>query len=390
MHSFFAIATLVALLPAVFGAPTVELKAVQKATGPKKANSYIVTLKKGASRTPIVQKLKGHKTVYDKDFFNGFAAELTADELNELRAEGSIETIEEDAIFSINSAVTQTNAPWGLQRISQAGVVGGSASALTFTYKYDSSGGAGVDVYVVDTGILTTHSQFGGRARWGATFGGYASQDGNGHGTHCAGTIGGSQFGVSKAVNLVAVKVLSDAGSGAISDIVSGLNWVLTQSKSTGRPSIVSMSLGGGATSTLDNAVASLTSGGVHVVVAAGNDGADAANTSPARAPSAITVAASDINDNFASFSNYGSVVDIIAPGVDVISAYKGSNTAAASLSGTSMATPHVAGLVAYLIGKNGNGTPAAITSSLISLSVSGAIKGVPSGTVNRVANNEF
>jgi len=390
MHSFFAIATLVALLPAVFGAPTVELKAVQKATGPKKANSYIVTLKKGASRTPIVQKLKGHKTVYDKDFFNGFAAELTADELNELRAEGSIETIEEDAIFSINSAVTQTNAPWGLQRISQAGVVGGSASALTFTYKYDSSGGAGVDVYVVDTGILTTHSQFGGRARWGATFGGYASQDGNGHGTHCAGTIGGSQFGVSKAVNLVAVKVLSDAGSGAISDIVSGLNWVLTQSKSTGRPSIVSMSLGGGATSTLDNAVASLTSGGVHVVVAAGNDGTDAANTSPARAPSAITVAASDINDNLASFSNYGSVVDIIAPGVNVISSYKGSNTATASLSGTSMATPHVAGLVAYLIGKNGNGTPAAITSSLISLSVSGAIKGVPSGTVNRVANNEF
>jgi cerevisin len=250
----------------------------------------------------------------------------------------------------------------------------------------------------LDTGIYTGHSQFGGRARWGATFGGYANADGNGHGTHCAGTVGSSQYGVSKAVSLIAVKVLSDAGSGSTSDMyackltsismlrlidfqssfsVSGLNWVLTQARSSGRPSIVSMSLGGGAATALDNAVASLTSAGVHVAVAAGNSATDAGSTSPARAPSAVTVGATTISDTIASYSNYGSVVDIFAPGTGVTSTWIGSTTATNNISGTSMATPHVAGLIAYLISLNGNVSPATMSTNLKSLSTKNAISGI-------------
>ncbi|KAF5355879.1 hypothetical protein D9756_003749 [Leucocoprinus leucothites] len=191
------------------------------------------------------------------------------------------------------------------------------------------------------------------------------------------GTAAGSQFGVAKSANLVAVKVLDDGGSGAISDIrmetdmassVSGLNYVLTLAKSTGRPSIVSMSLGGGASDSLDSAVAS---------VAAGNSNTDASTTSPARAPSAITVGAITITDARASFSNYGSVVDVFAPGQSIISAWIGSTTATNNISGTSMAAPHVAGLVAYLAAKNGNPSPADMSSLLGSLALSDALSDI-------------
>jgi len=387
MRSFFAFATLAAFVTSALGAPTVQLKEVQKATGAKVPNSYLITLKAGASRTPLTQKIRGKKTVYNKEFINGFAAELTEDELNEIRANPDVALIEEDGIVTISA--TQTNAPWGLRRISQAGRASGSASALTFTYQYSATG-AGVDVYVIDTGIRTTHSQFGGRARWGATFGGYANQDGNGHGTHCAGTIGGSQFGVAKEASLIAVKVLSDSGSGTTADVVSGMNWVVTAARASGRPSVVSMSLGGGASTTVDNAVAALTNAGVHTVVAAGNSAANASGYSPARAPSAITVGAIDINDALASFSNYGSLVDILAPGVSVISSYSTSDTATASLSGTSMATPHVAGLVAYLISKEGNVTPAAMVTKVRTTYGVPSTATIRSDTTNLVANNEF
>lgn len=173
--------------------------------------------------------------------------------------------------------------------------------------------------------------------------------------------------------------MLSDPG-----DSISGLNWVASQAKASGRPSIVSMSLGGSASSSLDSAVATLTSAGIHVVVAAGNDNANAQNTSPARAPSAITVGASTVNDERAYYSNYGSVIDVFAPGTAVISTWIGSsNTATNSISGTSMATPHVAGVVAYLISKDGNDTPAALAAKVQSLATKNALSGVPSGTVN-------
>ncbi|KXN80636.1 Cuticle-degrading protease [Leucoagaricus sp. SymC.cos] len=241
---------------------------------------------------------------------------------------------------------------------------------------------------LVSTSTLLIPSQFGGRARWGETFGPYADADGNGHGTHCSGTAAGSQFGVAKSANLIAVKVLSDAGSGAVSDIVSGLSFVQSSARSSGRPSVASMSLGGGASTALDSAVASLTGSGVHLSVAAGNDGADAGNTSPARAPSANTVGATTIADARASFSNFGSVVDVFAPGQNVISAWIGSTTATNNISGTSMATPHVAGLIAYLISVRGNMSPASMSTLLKSLSLKGVISGVPSGTLNDLVHN--
>ncbi|KAJ3508472.1 hypothetical protein NLJ89_g5739 [Agrocybe chaxingu] len=324
------------------------------------------------------------------DNMGGFAAHLSADQLHAVRASDKIESICEDGIMKIGGAtVTQTDAPWGLQRISQkAKLSSTSASALNYKYTYDSSGGEGVDVYVVDTGINIAHVDFGGRASWGATFGGYANADGNGHGTHVAGTAGGTRFGVAKSAKLIAVKVLSDSGSGSVSDIISGLNWVMNKAKSTGRPSVMNLSLGGGASSALDNAVASLTKAGVHVVVAAGNSNVDAANTSPARAPSAIAVGATTIADARASFSNYGSVVSVFAPGANIISDWINSTTATNTLSGTSMASPHVAGLVAYFVKKDGNITPAAMRTKIQNLAIRNAISGIPSGTVNLLANN--
>ncbi|TFK77117.1 peptidase 1 [Pluteus cervinus] len=380
MRSFTAILSLVLAVPAL--AAPAQLQGVQTYNG-QKTGKYIVKLKAGASNQFGIQQV-----VESWENFNSFAAVLSQDELNQLRASQDVEYIAEDGIMSITddpSVNSQTNAPWGLQRITQAGkLTNQNDSQLAFSYSWnDAAAGSGVDVYVVDTGIYTDHVEFGGRARWGATFGGYANADGHGHGTHCSGTIGSRAYGISKKVSLIAVKVLSDQGSGTVSDIVSGLNYVLTSAHASGRPSIVSMSLGGGASQPLDDAVASLTAGGVHVVVAAGNSNDDAQYYSPARAPSAVTVGATDITDARAYFSNYGALVDVFAPGVNVISTWIGSTTATNSISGTSMATPHVAGSLAYRISIEGNDTPAAWSTKIQTASTKAAITAIPDGTVN-------
>ncbi|KAF9041515.1 serine protease [Panaeolus papilionaceus] len=383
MRFFTAILLAVTLVAPAMATPTIAMREVERYQG-ETTGKYIVNFKKGASRHGWAKKLK---VTESWDLVNGFAAELDEAALNELRASKDVELISEDGIM--HAFATQTNAPWGLQRISQrAKLSGTSTTALTYTYNYDSSAGSGVDIYIVDTGIYTAHSDFGGRARWGASFNGLGNADGNGHGTHCAGISAGTRYGVAKAASLIAVKVLSDSGSGSTSGIVSALDWVLSQARASGRPSVVSMSLGGGATTALDNAVASLTAGGVHVVVAAGNDNTNAANTSPARAPSAITVGASTIGDARSSFSNYGSVVDVFAPGTGITSAWIGSTTATNNISGTSMATPHIAGLVAYLISKEGNVSPSAMETKIKNLSTKNALSGIPSGTVNYLAFN--
>lgn len=263
-----------------------------------------------------------------------------------------------------------------------------NTSLLNFTYTYDANPGAGADIYILDTGIYTQHSEFGGRAKWGATFGGFADVDGNGHGTHCAGIAGGSQYGVAKTANLIAVKVLSDDGGGAAADIVSGMNWVAQQFAATGRPSIASLSLAGLPSTPLDDGVTALTEAGVHVTVAAGNNGNDACGMSPARSASAITVGAATILDSRSSWSNFGSCVDIFAPGSDIISSWIGSTTATNDISGTSMSTPYVAGIIAYLISSRGNMTPAAMATLLNSVSLQGILAGIYSGTVNVLAHN--
>ncbi|PPQ72490.1 hypothetical protein CVT24_003253 [Panaeolus cyanescens] len=385
MRFFTAILLAVSLVAPALASPTIALRDVERYQG-QTSGKYIVNFKKGASRRNWAKKLKV-KTNDDWDLVNGFAAELDENTLNELRASKDVELITEDGIME--AFATQTNAPWGLQRISQrAKLSSTSTTALTYTYNYDATAGRGVDIYIVDTGIYTAHSDFGGRARWGASFNNLGNSDGNGHGTHCAGTAAGTRYGVAKAANLIAVKVLSDSGSGATSGIVSGLNWVLSQARASGRPSVVSMSLGGSTATALDNAVASLTSAGIHVIAAAGNSNTNAANTSPARAPSAITVGASTIGDVRSSFSNYGAVVDVFAPGTGITSTWIGSTSATNNISGTSMAAPHVAGLVAYLIAKDGNVTPAAMQTKVKNLSIKSALTSIPSGTVNNLAFN--
>ncbi|KAH8800524.1 serine protease [Flagelloscypha sp. PMI_526] len=386
MHFATSFTTLALLASAIFAAPAPTHKQVKRAEATL-TGRMIVTLKDGADRSAVMSDVGlVSAAIDDWEVINAFVIENDEAIVDALLAHDDVLEIEEDGIATI--LVTQTNAPWGLARLSSTSPVTGSASSLTFSYTYQDPAGSGSDVYVVDTGIRTTHSQFGGRAKWGTTFGGYANADGNGHGTHCAGTIAGSQFGVSKAVSVIAVKVLSDAGSGSFSDVISGINYVAAQKAATGRPTVLSMSLGGSASTAVDSAVASATAAGVHVVVAAGNSNTDAGSTSPARAPSAVTVGATTITDARASFSNYGSVVDIWAPGQDIISAYGTSDTATASLSGTSMATPHVAGLIAYLISVTGEKTPAAMTAYLQSLCLKNVVSGIPSGTINCIAHN--
>ncbi|KAI1797922.1 serine protease [Ganoderma leucocontextum] len=398
MQLFAAISAALALFSAVSAAPTVQLTTVETYAGSVKPSSYIVKLKDGVSKDAhlawLAENHGATATVthadWAPDVVNGFAGECTfdSDALNALRASPDVDSIAEDGVVTI--VATQTNATWGLQRISQAAeLTNQNTSDLTFTYTYDDSAGEGVDIYVVDTGIFTNHSEFGGRATWGATFGGYPDADGNGHGTHVSGTAAGATYGVAKKANLFAVKVLSDAGTGFISDIVSALSWVSQQVTASGRPSIATMSLSGSASQTFDDAVASLTAQGIHVTVAAGNNDADAGLFSPGRAPSAITVGASTIADARASFSNFGSIVDIFAPGQDVISAWIGGVNNTNNISGTSMATPHVAGLVATIISRDGNTSPADISTKIQTLSTNGTLTSIPSGTVNDLARNE-
>ncbi|PBK68468.1 peptidase 1 [Armillaria solidipes] len=390
MLSFTTTLSLVAALaPAVLGAPNIALRDVETFVGKVKPKGYIVTLKEGVSKDELLENLGSSVTAVFNRTSNGFPGVLDDNDLNSIRANPDVESIAQDGIVSV--ITTQTNAPWGLARISQRAALGSSdTSALTYSYNYDPSGGAGVDVYVVDTGIYTAHSTFGGRAAWGATFGGYANADGNGHGTHVAGTVGGTQYGVAKSVHLIAVKVLDDSGSGYISDILAGLEWVIDAVETSGKPSIVSLSLGGSTSTTFDNGIIAVINAGIHVVVAAGNDNTNASGTSPAHVAAAITVGATTIADARASFSNYGSVVDIFAPGQYITSSWIGGTTRTNNISVTSMATPHVSGLVAYLIGLNGNQSPAAISALIKSLGVSGVLSNIPSGTANLLANNGY
>jgi subtilisin family serine protease len=240
-------------------------------------------------------------------------------------------------------------------------------------------------VYCIDTGIRFTHVDFGGRAVTGydaITPGGTAA-DGNGHGTHTAGTIGGATYGVAKGVRLIAVRVLDNSGSGTYSQVIAGIDWVTSNHTTTS--AVANMSLGGPQDAALDAAVRASIVDGVTYCVSAGNSAANASGYSPADVGEALTVGATDNTDTWAYFSNYGSVVDILAPGVNVTSDYYTSNTATASMSGTSMSSPHVAGAAALYLEANPTAAPAAVHSAITSNATTNAISGVPSGTVNKL-----
>lgn len=284
------------------------------------------------------------------------------------------------------NCLTQKNAPWGLSRVSSRNlpeVQGG-------VYTYPSSAGTGVSVYIIDTGIFVDHQEFEGRAKWGVTIPQFDMDiDGNGHGTHCAGIVGSKTYGVAKNATLIAVKVLRTNGFGSNADVIKGVEWVLNQHRvhgKRGQRSVINMSLGGGKSFALEKAVDATVEAGVHFAVAAGNDATDACEYSPAGSEKAITVGASTIRDGVAYFSNHGACVDIFAPGLDITSTWIGSKGAVNTISGTSMASPHVAGVAALYLGVK-DYTPDELKQLLKDHSVNDVLNDMPSGTANRLVN---
>ena len=273
----------------------------------------------------------------------------------------------------------QRNATWGLDRIDQRSL------PLDTLYNYLDSAGNGVKAYVIDTGVNSGHEEFTGRVELGPNFHDSAatSEDDNGHGTHCAGTIGGTVYGVAKQATLIGVKVLGRLGSGSLANVAAGVEWAADEHASVvGARSVASMSLGGSASAVMDAAVVAAIAQGLPVIAASGNSNADGCTFSPARVAT-LSVNAADSSDRRASFSNFGTCTHIFAPGVDVTSAWIGADDATNTISGTSMACPHVAGAVAVLLGNQGVLTPAQVQSNILAVSTPNLIPNPGTGSPN-------
>lgn len=347
--------------------------------------SYIVMLKdsKGANSVKAqgkdLAKEYGGKVnrTYDSAI-NGFSLKgASAQEARELAADSSVEKVVQNHTFKINE--TQENPPsWGLDRLDQ------EAPEADNKYTYPDTAGEGVTAYIIDTGVRTTHKDFGDRASSGfdAVDNDDDASDGHGHGTHVAGTVAGDTFGVAKKAKIVAVRVLDDQGSGTTEQVVAGIDWVTENAEG---PSVANMSLGGPKDEALDAAVQKSIDAGITYGLAAGNESADADGSSPARVKDAITVAASDDKDAQADFSNFGPLVDIYAPGVDIVSAGITDDNATDTMSGTSMAAPHVTGAAAVFLGDNADAKPADVAKGLTDGALSDVITNPSEGTANKL-----
>jgi len=345
-------------------------------------DSYIVVLEDrvadpNAVADDLVSLNRGRKNhVYDKAL-KGFSANLSEKAALAIANDPRVKYVEEDGIISIDT--TQSGATWGIDRIDQRDL------PLSGTYTYNTTA-SNVKAYIIDTGINTSHVDFGGRAISGydAVDGSLPAADCNGHGTHVSGTVGGATYGVAKGVTLVAVRVLNCSGSGTNSGVIAGVNWVASD-HAAGAPAVANMSLGGGVSQALDDAVNAAINDGVTFAIAAGNSNTNACNSSPARVANAITVGATTSTDARSSFSNFGTCLDIFAPGSSITSDWYSSNTATNTISGTSMATPHVCGVAALYLAGNPSASPATVWAAIRDSSTPNKVTNPGSGSPNRL-----
>lgn len=357
---------------------------------------YIVVLKDQSakfaherSNKPSVESVarsmsKQHGLKVDQSFshvLKGFVVEANEKALVDLILDDRVAFVEEDGYVSI-SQFTQNNAPWGLDRIDQRDL------PLNGTYNYSTTA-SNVNTYIVDTGVRPTHNDFGGRVAAGFTSinDGRGSNDCNGHGTHVAGTVAGATWGVAKGATIYPVRVLGCNGSGTNSGVIAGMDWIAANHV---KPAVANMSLGGGASTATDNAVTNMRNAGVTVVVAAGNENQNACNVSPARSANAITVGSTTSSDTRSSFSNFGTCVDIFAPGSGITSAWFTSNSSTNTISGTSMAAPHVAGIAALYLADNPTATPTQVENAIFAAATTGRLSGINSGSPNLLAYSIF
>ncbi|KUO04919.1 S8 family peptidase [Streptomyces caeruleatus] len=346
------------------------------------SGSYLVTLK-GGTKAPSA----AGKSLADKygakishtygTVLNGYAVRANERQARRLAADSRVASVVQDTRVTLEH--NQKNPPsWGLDRIDQADL------PLDRSYTWPESAGAGVTVYVIDTGIRVSHKDFGGRASYGWDFvgGDRTASDGNGHGTHVAGTIAGKQYGVAKNAKVVAVRVLDNAGGGTTAQVIAGIDWVTRHAR---KPAVANVSLGGYRNAQLDAAVRNSIASGVTYTVAAGNDGLPAGLYSPAAVKEAITVGATDKQDARAGFSNFGPVLDLFAPGVSITSASYASDTGKATYSGTSMASPHAAGVAALYLADHPKAWPAQVSKALVAQAGSGKVSGRGLGSPNKL-----
>jgi len=344
--------------------------AVVGETGRNSIASYIASDMAGAYKGKL-------KHIY-QNAINGFSVEMSEADAERLSEDFRVKFVEEDGV--ITADVTQNNPPWGLDRIDQRN------RPLSGTYTYNWTG-SGVRAYVIDTGIRTSHTQFGGRASNVFDAFGGSGADCNGHGTHVSGTIGGSTYGVAKSALLRGVRVLDCNGSGSNSGVIAGVDWVRNNHIA---PAVANMSLGGGVSAALDTAVNNLSNANVTIAVAAGNSNANACNSSPARAANAITVGSTTTTDARSSFSNFGTCLDLFAPGSGILSAWFSSNTATATLSGTSMASPHVAGVAALYKQANPSASSTTIRNAIVNNATTNVVTNAGTGSPNRLLYSLF